>query len=348
MFKRVVCLLLGILCSVNVWAADERYTVEISVDVTDNSAAEAQKKAMSEANRAAVIAVAKKITTTEGINHLMGMTDDQLINFVKEVVVAEEKSSVVRYMASLKIVLNEDILKQYLEERNLPVMVSMGNNVMVVPLFREFTSDAPLLWENTNIWKQVWDEEPVGNGIRIFPIIASGVNYAIIDANKAMSMDSVALDKLMRANNADDVYVLDATYDGIEGLIIKAMSYSGDNYTYRVEGPRSSGAELFAKAVREVKADMENRISQKNISEASIEKVLVALYSYPQLSDWVKLENDLQSINVVNKVEIQAQGNGKVQFKLAYIGSLDKLIQALKARSYRLIEHGKYYSIERF
>ncbi|MBE6445598.1 MAG: hypothetical protein E7019_06100 [Alphaproteobacteria bacterium] len=348
MLKKIICLMLGLLFSMNVLAADERYTVEISVDVTDNSAAEAQKKAMNEANRAAIIAVAKKITTTEGINHLMNMTDDQLVNFIKEVAVAEEKSSAIRYMASLKIVLNESILKQYMEERNLPVMVSMGNNVMVVPIFREFTSDAPLLWENTNLWKQAWDEEPVSKAIRIFPVAASGINYAIIDANKAMAMDGEALDKLMRANNADDIYVLDATYNGIEGLIIKAMSYSGDSYTYRVEGPRSSGAELFAKAVKEVKADMENRISQKNISEASIEKVLVALYPYSQLSDWVKLENDLQAINVVNKVEIQAQGNGKVQFKLAYVGSLDKLIQALKDKSYRLIDHGKYYSVEKY
>ena len=45
------------------WATDERYAVEIKVDVTDESAAAAQRRAMSEANRAAVVAVAKRITT---------------------------------------------------------------------------------------------------------------------------------------------------------------------------------------------------------------------------------------------------------------------------------------------
>ena len=259
------------------FAADERYAVEIKVDVTDESAAAAQKRALSEANRAAVVAVAKRITTSDGVAKLGSMTDEQLINFIKEVSVVEEKSSALRYMANLRVVLNEDMLKQYMNERQIPVMVQMDSKVLVVPIFREFSSDAPQLWESTNMWKQAWDASASGGVINLVSVPASGANYAILDARKAAAMDGEAMDKLMRLNGADDVYVLDATYDGIDGLIIRALSYNGDARTIRVEGPRSSGMELFAKAVTEVKAQLENKISEQNLlprrySETCLEK----------------------------------------------------------------------------
>lgn len=73
-------------------AADERFAVEINVDVTDSNASLARERAMSEANRAAIVEVAKRITTSEGAARLAAMTDDQLINFIKEVLVISEKN----------------------------------------------------------------------------------------------------------------------------------------------------------------------------------------------------------------------------------------------------------------
>ena len=330
------------------FAADERYAVEIKVDVTDESAAAAQKRALSEANRAAVVAVAKRITTSDGVAKLGSMTDEQLINFIKEVSVVEEKSSALRYMANLRVVLNEDMLKQYMNERQIPVMVQMDSKVLVVPIFREFSSDAPQLWESTNMWKQAWDASSSGGAINLVSVPASGANYAILDARKAAAMDGEAMDKLMRLNGADDVYVLDATYDGIDGLIIRALSYNGDARTIRVEGPRSSGMELFAKAVAEVKAQLENRISEQNLTAASQENTIVVLFNFNSLQDWVALEQNLKNINLVSGIETQALGAKKVQFRLSYVGSLDKLIQSLRGISYRLIEHGSYYTIEKY
>lgn len=348
MYKLGLFLLAGLLVCFSAQAADERYAVEVNVDVTDSSAAAAQQRAMNEANRAAVAAVAKRITTSDGVARLSAMTDDQLVNFVKEVSVIEEKSSAVRYIASLKVVLNEDMLKQYMKEREIPVMVQTNSTILVVPVFREFSSDAPQLWESTNMWKQAWDASPAGGTVRLVSLPASGANYAIMDARKAVALDGEALDKLMRLNGADDVYVLDATYDGIDGLVVRATSYSGDARTIRVEGPRSSGMELFDKAVSEVRNQLENRISQKSLSEASLENVIVVLYHFGRLQDWVALEKDLRSMNLVSNIEVQALGAGKVQFKLAYISSMDKLVQALRSHSYRLIEHDNYYTLERY
>ena len=104
-------------------AADERFAVEINVDVTDSNASLARERAMSEANRAAIVEVAKRITTSEGAARLAAMTDDQLINFIKEVLVISEKTSNVRYIANLRVVLNEGMLRQYMQERDIPLLI---------------------------------------------------------------------------------------------------------------------------------------------------------------------------------------------------------------------------------
>lgn len=348
MIKKVLALLGCIFFAFEVWAAEEHYAVEVSVDVTDASASDAQRRAMSEAYRAAVSAVAKKITTSEGVERFASMTDEQLMNFIKEVSVVNEKSSAVRYMANLKVVLNEDIMAQYMKEREIPLMNRINEKVLIIPVFREFSSDTPQLWESTNLWKQAWDKGYSGSGVNLVVLPTSGANYAIMDGEKASIMDGEALDKLLRINGADDVYVLDAVYDGIEGLIIHAKSYNGDNFTIRVEGPRSSGMELFDKAVPMVRKELEDRISKQNMDKTEIENKVVILFEYSQLSEWVRAENILKQINLINELEVQAIGNGKVQFKMSYVGALDKILQQLRANSYQLIEHNGYYSLVQY
>ena len=72
------------------------------------------------------------------------------------------------------------------------------------------------------------------------------------------------------------------------------------------------------------------------------------LFNFARLQEWVALEQNLKNINLVSGIETQALGAKKVQFKLSYVGSLDKLLQVLRGQSYQLIEHGTYYTIEKY
>ncbi|MBR2033796.1 MAG: hypothetical protein IKA03_03890, partial [Alphaproteobacteria bacterium] len=257
------------------------------------------------------------------------------------------KRSPVRYIANLKVVLKEDILKQYMKERDIPI-ITQGKKILIIPIFREFSSDTPMLWESTNMWKQAWDAQDTNGLIRLISIPSSGTNYAIMDGYKALQMDGASLDKIMRSNGADDVYILDATYNGIEGLTIKAMSFNGDMFTSKVDGPRSSGQELFNNAAIQLKNELENRLAQKSIDEATNENIIVLLYEYNQLSDWVLTKNRLKTINSINNIQVQAIGNGKIQLKLTYSGKFDNLVNALRNLSYRLTEHNNYYTLSQY
>ena len=137
----------GLLAAAPVRAEDmSLYDAEISVDVTSENASVAREKAMSEANRQALMLVAGRLTTKEGASVLNHLNDNQVLNFIKEVTVESEKVSDVRYLAQLKISINGDILKAYLSEKNAPFAMVEETSVIIIPTFREFITDSPLLW----------------------------------------------------------------------------------------------------------------------------------------------------------------------------------------------------------
>lgn len=330
------------------FAADERFTVDINVDVTDANASTAREKAMNEANRAAVLAVTKRISTAEGVSRMGSLNENQLINFIREVSVIEEKTSPVRYIAHLRIVLNEDMLKQYMKERDIPLLLAGGGKILVLPVFREFSSDKPMLWESANPWKQAWDNADNTSAVTFVSLPANAFNYSAVSADQALALDGEALTKVIHANNASDAYVLDATYDGIEGLLVRASSYNGDSQTIRVPGSRSSGAELFTHAVEAVKKQLEGQISAQNISENSLENSMIVLYNFNRLPEWATAEQALSNTPSINDVNVQAFTSNKAQLKLTYVGTEDKLIKLLNSQGYTLRNRGNHYLLEKY
>ncbi len=346
MRKLAVCLLLfGIFLSTPA-AADERFTVEIKVDVTDVNASVAREKALNSANRAAISAVARRISTQSGADKIAAMTDAQLVNFVKETSVLNEKNSDVRYMADLKITVNEELLKQYMQEREIPLMLKKHKSVLVVPVFREFSGDTPLLWEVGNPWKQAWENAADNSAIRFIPIQNSAGNAEIIDAARAAAADTSAMMRLQQTSGVDDVYILDAAYNGVEGLIIDITSLSGQRQTISVSGPKSSGAELFAKAVDEVRRQLEQQIFLAESEQPAVESEITILYPFASLGSWINTERLIKGLDAVSDMQVQAMAQGKTQFKLRYTGSLEALQRQLQNSGYRLENGGNYMILQ--
>ncbi len=329
-------------------AADERFAVDVNVDVTDSNASLARERAMNEANRAAIVEVAKRITTVEGAIRLGSMTDEQLINFIKEISVNSEKTSNIRYIASLRVVLNEGMLRQYMEERQIPILANDETRILIIPVFRESENDKALLWEGDNLWRLAWENTPRNNQTKFISLAASGTNYMLMDANKAVTMDGEALNKLMLVNGADDVYVLEATYADTEGLTIQATSYKGDRQTINVTGDRNLGIELFKDAVEQTKQQLEQHYHEQNLQNNNQENVQTILFNFTSLSEWIRTEQILKKIPSVQNIETLAMGTNKIQFNLIFNGSFDKLLYALHEQSYSLTEKDGYALLEKY
>lgn len=125
MLYRSLFLIMFLASAIPVRAA-EVYGSIVNVDVTDYNAAAAKEKAMAQANREALNYVAPLMASSEGVELLRSLDDDQILYFIKEATVLSEKSSDVRYIASLKVVVQDAVLRQYLAEKGVAKELEKG------------------------------------------------------------------------------------------------------------------------------------------------------------------------------------------------------------------------------
>ena len=318
------------------FAKNEKYTVEIKVDVSDENASIAREKALNSATRAAVNAIAKRISTSDGAKKIANMTDAQIINFVKETSVISEKNSDVRYIADLKIVVNEELLKEYMKEREIPIISKNTATVLIIPVFKEFSDDYPILWETSNLWKQAWDNAPHSSAVKFLSISSDPIYQSMIDAKQASDFDYIAIENIAAKANTDNVYVLNASYNGVEGLKIIGKSLQGNKFEIDVKGAKSSGAELFNQAVLQTKSHIEDDLlSNKNENQVA-QNELTVLYHFPNLRYWIIAEQKIKSINEITDIQVQAMTPGKAQFKITYTGNLNSLQNQLQKQGYNI------------
>ena len=322
------------------------YETDISVDVTSENASVAREKAMNEANRQAVMTVAGRITTPSGAAVLNNLNDNQILNFIKEVTVQSEKVSDVRYLAQLKITINSDILKAYLQEKNAPFAMVAESKVIIIPLFREFSTDTPLLWEAGNLWRQAWENNPQTSGpVKIYSLGTNAENK--ITAAQALQMNGIILDQIATDNQTRNIYIADAVYDGIDGLDITLYAYN-DGAQETVKVPGSRGSQLFADAVQSISDKLTAKFQQQSRTISQAQNEITVLYAFSSLRNWVEIQNLLKNTSGINAITVDALGTGKVQFKLRFTGTEEHLLYSLRDKNLNLKPYGSFYNLERY
>ena len=322
------------------------YETDVVVDVVDKDAAKAREKAMVAANRQALINLLKKITTADGVAQVAELNDNQILNFVKEVSVVSEKVSDVRYMAELKVSFNENILRQYLDEKGILFTENGGFRALIIPLFHDAQSGKLLLWESENLWRQAWNENSEGAGLAEFRVVeATGANQEMLNSGNVLEFDSATLEWLARNYKADEVYILDAAYTngGVQVKIFAPSGRGGIEQTVTVPG--NADDENLKTAVAKVKAIISERIKRYNLEEDNQKYEMMVLYEYNSVAEWLRLLKELNKAPYVKSVKEDAIGAGRVQFRLMYAGSLNRLEQVLNSRGLSLQAYDGFYVI---
>jgi len=332
--------ILVLLSTIGTAFSSDDFSVNIKADAEDLDSAAAQQKALNEASRSAVITAVNRIADQAAVDRFMEMNDNQIVNFIKDTSVSDEKTYGNHYTANLKLTVNMDLLRTYMNERQIDYSTAITPSVMIIPVFSEFSGDTPKLWELDNPWRMAWNDFPQSTVVNIKLIADSPANAALLSAKQALDVDEVPLNELKSEYNVDDIYILSASYNGIDGLNIAVSNLSGFHDTINIEGVKSSGDELFTKAVNETILLIEEQTLQQNSPHADNE--ITVLFPFTELGDWVSAEQQIKSLDMVSAIEIQAFSPGKSQFIVRYRGDKSALLRAFQNAGYNLEESGNY------
>ena len=324
------------------------YHAKVAVDVTAVNASQARQRAMDEASRRAFLSVAKKISSAEGVEKLSQLNNNQVANFIKEIDIVEEKSSDVRYIATLNISINGDLLKEYMQEEGIPFMFDSKAKAVVIPVFQEFPAAPPMLWERENVWRAAWETRPYKvEQISFSPLVSDAANYGAMDAVKAITLDGRAFEAVSQNTETKNIYVALAQSNGINSMTVDISSLqSGLIGSFEVSG-NAQNSDVLEGAIQKAIEIIRNDLEKRNITESNSMSELNVLYQYDTLREWLALEQKLKSIRYIDELQVGAMGSGKVQFKIHYLGSMDTLLSALHKNSLNLKPNGPIYLLER-
>ena len=282
-----------------------------------------------EAERQAFLEVAGKLTSEENVQKLSELSDDELSYFVQSVSVDNEKAGGTKYKADLTVQLNEPLLRDYLTENDM--IKSEISEMVVVPIYKPLQSYA-LLWEENNEWRQQW----LSKGLIKFgsqQLRAINDRYRQIDGlngQAAQYMDGAIYEKISQIGGTERVYVVYAAEapNGDLNIIVRdEKNKAEESFTVYNDG---SGA-LMDKAIEKSVMFISNmERNAKNMSDAAVADSINAVYMYQNMKDWLDKSAVITGLPMVEGLETNSFGGGKVSFVLRYNGALDDLWQALQ------------------
>ncbi len=320
--------------------AEPNYEADISVDITAATVTEAKQQAMSKAVRDGISTIVQNISTAESAEEINKLNDNQLQHFIDGIMVLMEKSSDVRYIADLRITVNEDILKAYMAENNMPLIIGDDLTVYIAPLLEK--ADGTLdMWSNENIWRQAFlNRKDIQKGnINIRLLEKNLGNITAVETNRIYDMADGEYNELAAFNRADGIYVLKYSLKDNKVYIKAFPDREINEIALADETPEQTINRIlpFIKDIQKEKSAQE----QTPITNEKIDVV----YTYEKLSDWISLKHLLENSPQVNNVAIASMGNGKVRFNFMFNGTFEKLQAQLGQRGYNLISKGEYYVI---
>lgn len=323
--------------------AEVSFVAQVPARAEAENAAAAKEAAMAEANRKAFLEVAGRLTTPENVLVLNKLTDEQLLHFIQEVSVVDEKSGGKAYHADLNIKINGGLLKQYMQENGMLEIVSVPMRVLIVPVYSDMEFSGRALWEDGNVWRSAWLEKGlIKSGALDFKVVAdTAANRDLLTPYAALNMDKKTYALLSAGNGTNNIFTAHAVRAGRNNMVVIVTSYP-DLVEKRFTITDENG-ETVDKAIAQTVAYITDVMQNKNLVENSAQGKLTAYFYYFRLKEWLDAEKKLKSIPQIKKVETNAAGGGQVELVLEYAGSQSALLAALENAGMGLqSENGKY------
>jgi hypothetical protein len=329
------------MCAItSAWAVPQ-YEADVRVDVTDKSVDVAKQKAMTKAVRDGLNEVTLNISTEKSVAELNKLTDNQIQHFILGVQVLMEKASDVRYIADLRVSVDEKLLSDYLKENGLPLVMSGETSVLLLPLWEK--ADGSLdLWSDENVWRQALLERgKLRRGTLAIRVMDKNLgNIATAVPEKVYNMSDGMFRELASFNNADVIYVV--KYSEKDGVVqIKS-------FPERVEDSVKIDAtpeQTIDAVLPYLKAPKKAVPTEEEASDVVQTKLLDVVYAYPNLGKWMSLKKILADNPQAGEVTVVTLGKGQVHFTFQYSGELEKLQGNLALSGYKMRPEGGYYVI---
>ncbi len=329
-------------------ADDGVFTVlEVAVDVTAETAAAARETALAEGHRAAFERLMTRLVPRDRRGEVPGVTAERIAQLVRSFGVDQEKTSPVRYLATLRFAFDRDGTRRFLRAAGVPFAETRSKPVLVLPVLRG--AGVYLLWDAQNTWRKAWSGLPAPDGL--VPMIVPRGDLADVNdisADQAVRGRQDRLDVILRRYGATDAILVLAAVDTrrlgnapvVQVTISRFGARDADRTTVLgvVAEPGRSIEDTIAAAAPRAAAQIEEDWKLDNLLRFDLPGELIAVLELGELSDWVSMKRVLSEIAFIEASELLALSRQGATVRLRYFGSRGQLALALSQRDVRLVK----------
>jgi len=326
----------------------------VAVDVTAETAAAAREEALAIGEKKALQRLFERLTLSEDRDYLPDLNGEERALLVRDFTVAEEKTSAVRYLATLNYRFNAEEVRNLLIDYGVPFAETSSKPVLVLPAYE--AAGALVLWDDPNPWRAAWRTRPVVEGLvpLVLPV-GDLADIAAMGVEQAVAGDRQRLDALARRYRTGDVLVAHAILgldpDGGRPLLevlVARYSPTGPEHT-TAETFRSAEGEsteaLLARAAAALAAAIEDDWKRDNLMQFGRPGVTAVAVPIGGLADWLAVRARLGRVAVVRRFDLVLLSRDEARINLHYLGDIDQLTLALAQADLILTEQNGEWTL---
>lgn len=330
-------------------AANPYEVTGVQVDVTAENATAARSKALADGARQALAMLVGRYVPEDRRARFSRMPQDQIEDMISDFSIRSEKSSAVRYIATLDYRFKPSRASRLLRSAGVTPPDSQGQSsqtastdtpppprpIVVVPIFEAGPGQAP--GGGADPWRDAWQALAAGSGGRY--VVATGDTAGIAN-------DQARLTSLVRRTGGDSALVAVATMRaGAEG----APASADIRFVRQSTSRTASGSQSYAPAEGEAPQAFFRRIAQSTQSEAnsawrkaapsrsSAERsVIQVAVPVSDLPGWLKLQKQIRGVDGVRGLDVVLMSRREMLVRLSYSGSFGDLTRRLEDADFAL------------
>ena len=327
-------------------AAEDVFTVSnVTVDATAATAAVARERAIQEGQRRAFARLLQRLTPQAERPHLPQLSDTAIADLVRDFEIAGEKTSAVRYIASLTVRFKPTEVRTILRQRGVAFSETPSKPILVLPIYDD-GAGATLFQDNP--WRAAWAARVPGDGQVAFLLPHNDTaDAATITTEQAMAGDDAALRALASQYGVTDVLVVVAQAHPDESSGHDAIDVSASRFgapaneesivtAFAPTADDSNPNAVFDRAVAAIADRIEGSWKQSSLLHFDSQREISVRVPLGNLNRLVTVMHSLDGLAQIRHVDLVRVAYDEADLRLQFIGEENQLTLLLAQRDLAL------------
>ncbi len=318
--------------------AAEVFTVRgVPVDVTAETAAAARETAHAQGQAEAFGRLLARLLPAAELPRVPPLEPAQVVEYVSDFEVAEERTSDVRYLASMTVRFNANAVRRFLADNELTHAETQSKPVVVVPVYGP--AELARIWEDGNPWWSAWAARPTGAGlVPLIVPLGDLADIGTLNAGQALAGDMAALGRLAARYGAEDVLITQAVLHGEPELGPVAIQVGTSRLGRRqqsttietfTQAEDEDLAALYDRAVTAVAEGVQEDWKQRNLLRPGLAQRITVAVPIAGLDEWLKIRRRLEGVAGVQRSDIVALSRAQSEIDISFVGDEQQLVLAM-------------------